>query len=119
MLVRLSKPTLQIRRLSAGSAITAFVPLPAGSRPFSLPQWNPAGTHVSQLYEIGTAGSRDTWVVMLRVADQSTAKAHLEALPAAAPEAGGGVMTTAWAPKSPTLLVVRRKEQAPVTLTSP
>lgn len=108
VLVRPEKPTLQVRTLSAGAAITAFVPLPAGARPLTLPSWDAAAERVSQLYEITTADSAEVWVLVLRAADQSTARARLETIPTAV--AGGKGLITTWAPNSPTLLVARRIE---------
>ena len=58
----------------------------AAGRSACLP-WDAAGEHVSQLYETGPAGSREIWGLVLRPADQITAKARLESLPAAAPKA--------------------------------
>ena len=111
LLVRPEKPALQVRRLAAGAAITAFVPLPAGARPFSSLSWDATAERVSQLYEITTGDSKEVWVFVLWVADQSTARAQLERFPAAAAKSDGSALTTAWAPGSPTLLIARRKEQ--------
>ena len=110
LLVRPASPALQIRRLTQGSPIIAFAPLPAGSKPFSLPQWSASGEHVSVFFEgPPAAGVKHYSACVLRLADQATQQIQLETVPGSAKAPGTYDMAALWAPSAPTLIVVRDK----------
>ena len=110
LLVRPEHPALQIRKLAAGSAVTAFVPLPAGCKPFGLPLWSPTGMHISVLYQNPSKASTvQHSVLILRLADQATQRAQLEVAPGnSRTQPDSYDLSAIWAPSAPTLLMVRK-----------
>ena len=110
LLVRPASPALQVRELTEDSSSIAFAPLPANSKPFSLPQWSASGEHVSVLFEgPPAAGKKQYCVFVLRPADQATQQAQLETVPGSAAEPAANTLAALWAPSAPTLIIVRQK----------
>ena len=110
LLVRPKHPALQIRNLAAGSAVTAFVPLPPGCKPFGLPLWSPTGAHISVLYQsTSKASTVQHSVLILRLADQATQRAQQEVTSGNSPTQPDSYdLSALWAPSAPTLLIVRK-----------
>ena len=111
LLVRERRPSLQVRSLETGSAITALVALPDGSRPFSPPAWDSSGQFIALLYETSTTAGRQLSAFVIRICDQAIQRAQLETIPAGAPRVEPEHLPIYWAPESATLLVVRGQEQ--------
>ena len=109
LLVREARPSLEVRSLEAGRAITAFLPLPDGSKPLAPPAWSSDGERLAVLYETATPAGRQICAFIVRLSDQATQRAQLESLPASTSRLLPEDLPFLWAPDSATLLVVRGK----------
>ena len=110
-LVHQDKPTLQFRSLAQPDApVTSLLQLPDNSRPLSLPEWHPSGTHLAQLYAVVSDDSMTISACVIRLADMVMQSIQVEHVPDT-DRPNSFEVPIFWAPNSVTLLMVRSTDR--------